>query len=249
MPYQPTGNTAHHIDRPNLAIEEPDIVASAFKTEPSRWRTSKTVVKHTATVAGVGIQVGQAAAHMPTMIALFTVGAAASATGIGLVAGGAAITLGTMAASARSAYKTHQHLNVLGKLQQNAGGMACSLIDEDGRAWYHNAVQHAQVVETLDYVINKKSNKRGKKVVGAVGGGMLNAVYGLGKAIYKTVKQTKGKNRMLHANVLATHLVTHNCALAQGIVAELYSVDEMLWMLEQDSTTVARLLAEKMKST
>jgi hypothetical protein len=43
--------------------------------------------------------------------------------------------------------------------------------------------------------------------------------------------------------------MTHNCGLAQSIVAELYSFEEMLWLLEKDTDTATPLLMKKMAST
>jgi hypothetical protein len=48
---------------------------------------------------------------------------------------------------------------------------------------------------------------------------------------------------------LAVHLITHNCALAQGIVSELYSYEKMLWMLDQDTEMLTPLLMNKLAST
>ena len=50
------------------------------------------------------------------------------------------------------------------------------------------------------------------------------------------------------AQELAVHLITHNCALAQGIVSELYSYEKMLWVLDQDTDMLRPLLMEKLKS-
>ncbi|MGV7210361.1 hypothetical protein ACLB1G_21215 [Oxalobacteraceae bacterium A2-2] len=236
-------------DALNIAVESPDMVFSAFAKVPSRWPLVTKTVRIGSGVAGVGIQVTQQALSTTTIIALFTGAAAASATGIGLIVGGAAITLGSITASARSAFKTHRHLKVLNALLERADGMPCDLIGPDGAKAEKDAAEHQKVQEALAYLINKKGNKRIKKVGGTVGLGIGVSLYGMGKAIYKLAKGTKGVNRTAHAHVIAKHLVTHNCALAQGIVAELYSPDEMLWMLERDSSEVAALLAEKMKST
>jgi hypothetical protein len=250
MPPDPTINTVQHSsDLPNIVVEHPDTVSAAFKTEPSRWRTTKKTMKHTATATGVGIQVTQQVLGTTTMIALFSAGAAISATGIGLIVGAAAITLGTMTASARSLYKTHQHIKGLRNLQERGRTLPCDMINMDGSKAACDPIAHAKVSEALEYVINKKIAKRGKKGAGTVGLSAFTGVFSIGKAIYKHAKGTKGVNRMAHANDIAVHLVTHNCALAQGIAAELYSVDEMLWMLDQDSPIVTKLLADKMQST
>ena len=247
---QPVTNTVKNKeDVLSLELESPDVVASAFPTIPSRWPLVTKTVRIGSGVAGVGVQVTQQVLGTTTMIALFTAGAAASATGIGLIVGAAAITLGSITASARSAWKTHRHLKVLNALLARADGMPCDQIGADGKKCGKDEAEHAKVKEALDYLIHKKEKKRGKKVGGMFGAGLGVTVYGIGKAIYKSVKGTKGVNRQAQAHVVAKHLVTHNCALAQGIAAELYSADEMLWMLDQDSDKVAALLAEKMKST
>lgn len=233
----------------NITFDSPDTVASAFKTVPSRWPLVKKTVRIASGAAGAGIQVTQQVLGTTTIIALFTAGAAASATGIGLIVGGAAVTLGSIAASARSAVKTHRHLKVLRALLERHKSVPCDLIGADGSKAQRIEDEHLEVVSALSYLINKKQNKLGKKVTGSVGAGLGVTVYGMGKALYKMVKGTRGVNRTAQAEVIARHLVTHNCALAQGIAAELYSPDEMLWMLDQDSATVAALLAEKMKST
>jgi len=249
-PSSPAHNSVKNMSEvTNITLESPDTVASAFPTVPSRWPLVKKTVRIASGAAGAGIQVTQQVLGTTTLVALFTAGAAASATGIGLIVCGAAVTLGSIAASARSAFKTHRHLKVLNGLLGRAKGMPCDLIGADGKKAQRIEAEHLEVVAALSYLINKKENKLGKKVTGSFGAGIGVTVYGLGKALYKIAKGTKGVNRTAQADVIARHLVTHNCALAQGIVAELYSPDEMLWMLEQDSKTVTALLVEKMKST
>lgn len=224
-------------------------VSSAFATAPSRWPLVTMSVRIGAGVAGVGVQVTQTALGTTTIVALLTAGAAASATGIGLIVGGAVVTLGSITASARSAYKTYKHIKGLDALQARVKSLPCDGIAANGSKTGQDAAEHAAVIEALDYVISKKERKLDKKVAGSVGGGIGVSAYSIGKSLYKRFKGTRGVNRTAQANVVARHLVTHNCALAQGIVAELYSVDEMLWMLQQDSATVAGLVAAKMKST
>ena len=69
------------------------------------------------------------------------------------------------------------------------------------------------------------------------------------QAYRAATKENKGVLRHQMAYELAVHLVTHNCGLAQGIVAELFSsYEKMRWMLEQDTGTLTPLLAEKLKS-
>lgn len=159
------------------------------------------------------------------------------------------VTLGSITASARSAYKTYKHIKGLDALQARAKSLPCDGIGADGSKTKQDAAEHAAVMDALDYVISKKEKKLDKKVAGSFGGGIGVTAFSISKSLYKRWKGTKGVNRTAQAHVVARHLVTHNCALAQGIVAELYSTDEMLWMLQQDSSTVAELVAAKMKST
>jgi hypothetical protein len=44
-------------------------------------------------------------------------------------------------------------------------------------------------------------------------------------------------------------LINCNCGLAQAIVAELYSFEEMVWIKDQKGSEVIKLLEDKMKST
>lgn len=245
----PVNTTNNMQDQSYLLQDAVEPVGSAFATAPSRWPLVTMSVRIGAGVAGAGVQVTQTALGTTTIVALFTAGAAASATGIGLIVGGAVITLGSITASARSAYKTYKHIKGLDALQARAKSLPCDGIGTDGKKTRQDAAEHEAVIDALDYVISKKEKKLDKKVAGSLGAGIGVTVFTMGKSLYKRLKGTKGVNRTAQANAVARHLVTHNCALAQGIVAELYSVDEMLWMLQQDSGTVATLVAAKMKST
>ena len=69
------------------------------------------------------------------------------------------------------------------------------------------------------------------------------------QAYRAATKENRGEQRTQMAYELAVHLVTHNCGLAQVIVAELFSsYEKMLWMLDQDTDVLTPLLAEKLKS-
>lgn len=79
--------------------------------------------------------------------------------------------------------------------------------------------------------------------------GLGETVRAAGKKLLKWHRGALGQKREAHAATLAEHLITHDCALAQAIVAELFSFEEMLWLLQQDDDEVHKLLAEKLKST
>jgi hypothetical protein len=98
--------------------------------------------------------------------------------------------------------------------------------------------------------LSKKNKKYHRKVVGAVPGlGLVETLRGGTKNIYKRIAKTLGKERTHSAQMVATHLITHNCAIAQAIVAELYSFEEMLWIKDQEYDEVVKLLEGKMKSS
>jgi hypothetical protein len=70
------------------------------------------------------------------------------------------------------------------------------------------------------------------------------------RQVYRAAtKENRGQQRSAMAYELAVHLITHNCALAQGIVSELYSYEKMLWMLDQDTDMLTPLLMTKLAST
>ncbi|HEY2355901.1 MAG TPA: hypothetical protein VGH86_00515, partial [Phenylobacterium sp.] len=74
------------------------------------------------------------------------------------------------------------------------------------------------------------------------------SAYSLGRYAYKKVRGTLGETRNRMAFDLTKHLLTHNCGLAQAIVSELYSFEEMTWLCEQDPPDVVKLIARKMMS-
>lgn len=212
----------------------------------NRWRTTKMVGKGGLSAAGVGVQVAQYATGTST-IALVTAGAAASATGIGLIVTGVALTLTTSVLSARSAHKSRLHRDHLEAIQKRVNAYACMPLD----AKLSNNTEHKVIADgVLPYIIEQKSKKYHRKVVGAIPGvGLLESVRAVGNKAYKAWSGDLGEKRGRAAKWLAWHLITHNCGLAQAIVAELYSFEEMLWIKDQDFKEVKNLIADKMKST
>lgn len=220
-------------------------VPSGYAKEISRHETEKSVLKTGTTLASAGFSAAQFATGAPN-IALLAAGAAASATGIGLVVTGAVLTVATIGASARSAYKTYHHRS---HLQDILGRKSCYGC-KPWPAYSEDQKEHTKIAdEVLPYIISQKGEKLAKKSVGAVGGGILTSVYGMGRAIYKSAAGTKGVKRAEFAGELSHHFMTHNCGLAQAIVAELYSFEEMLWLLEKDTDTATPLFMRKMTST
>jgi hypothetical protein len=205
----------------------------------SRYETEKTVLT-------TGVTIGSSGVSAATHLSILTFGAAASATGIGLVIAGAAFSVATMGMSATSAYKTYNHRSNLQAIYERKGCYAC-------RAWPSYSVdhkEHAYIADTvLPYIIDQKGKKLAKKVAGTVGLGALASGYGIARNLYKRASGTLGVERSALAGWLSLHFMTHNCGLAQSIVAELYSFEEMLWLLEKDTDTATPLFMKKMAST
>jgi hypothetical protein len=198
---------------------------------------------------GVGSAVASAGQHFAgvSAVALATGAAAASATGIGLVVTGAAITLTTCGLSAVSAYKTGKHLEVLERIAERKSTYDCT-----GLMFNANRREHTHIgYEVLPYIILQKAEKQARKTIGAVplAGSALTSAYSLGRNLYKRARGTLGETRTAMATDLTKHFLTHDCGLAQAIVAALYSYEEMLWLREQDPPEVIKLLARKMASS
>jgi hypothetical protein len=237
-----------------------------YQNVESRWgledlqgvdhnRLRKQVVKAAGTAGGIASNAAQIATGT-SGYALATGAVAASALGIGIVAVGGVLTIGSSVYAARSAYRTHQHLKVLREiLARGNQAFPCRLIPPGGHpllaADPPNFIQHNMVFEqVLPYVIAKKDAKLTRKVASAVPGvGVLEGVRAVAKKAYKAVAGTLGEHRREAARWLAVHLVTHNCGLAQAIVAALYSVEELHILETFDSDKLVPLLMDKMKST
>lgn len=217
----------------------------------SRWPKVKSGAKAGLGVTGLAISGAQTGLNVGT-IALATGAAAASATGIGLVVTGSIATLTTAVVSAKSALSTSRIVETLERIEARKNTYCCNPCQGFEASGDFSAVGAHGVVrdQVLPYILAQKEEKTKRKIVGAVP--VVNATgtaYSAGRWLYKRfVKGNLGEERNTMAGLLAAHLVTRNCALAQAIVSALYSFEEMIWMLEQDEKDVAPLLAKKMKS-
>ena len=227
-----------------MAIEEPP----SGKTV-NRWREYKQAGKIGMAGAGAGIQVAQFATGTGTL-ALIAAGSAASATGIGLVVTGAVFTLATAGCSAVSAHKSRLHRNGLQAIYDRRNAYACGPVDIKDTNGV-NRFEHKSISEdVLPYLVEQKNKKYHRKVVGAVPGiGLAETLRAVGKKAYKAASGTLGVERNRSARWLAKHLITHNCGLAQAIIAELFSFEEMVWIKDQEFDDVVKLIEGKMKST
>ncbi|MCO1335112.1 hypothetical protein MO867_12300 [Microbulbifer sp. OS29] len=207
----------------------------------SRHRTAKMVAGTVGSAAYYGTWGAQTATGA-TLTGLATgTAVATSATGIGLIVAGTALSVGYAGLAARSAYKTHNHLNALKKIYASRKTYDCPC---------QGSIAHDYVSgQVLPYIIQQKTKKLHRKMVESAPG-ISTAEYTRKalKNIYKRTRGTLGKKRTFAAEWLAQHLISHDCELANAIVAELYSEEEMLWIRTQDNDVVAPLLELKLKS-
>jgi hypothetical protein len=214
-----------------------------------RGRTGKRVASGVVSGASAGLtgaQLGTGTSALAVGGAVAT-GAAVSATGVGLVAAAAALTVGSIVVNATSMVKTIAHFEKLREIQARyeANEYLCKCLSADGgMANDHFAIG----TQILPYIIQQKTDKAVKKGIGSVGLGMLTTLYTVGRAAYKSLASTKGVKRNFYAHVLARHLITHDCRLAEAIVAELLSWSEMEILKGKDSDLVGAAIADKMKS-
>ncbi|MBN9562367.1 MAG: hypothetical protein J0H14_16825 [Alphaproteobacteria bacterium] len=217
-----------------------------------RGRAGKRIASGVATGASVGLTAAELGTGTSALAVGGTVaaGAAVSATGVGLVAAAGALTVGSIFVNARSMVKTIAHCENLKDIKagydrgrynvcerESAAGAAEMAKDHD---WIGSIV--------LPYIIRQKTEKAVKKGIGSAGLGVLTTLYSMGRAAYKSISSTKGVRRSFYAHVLARHLITHECQLAEAIVAELLSPNEMAILKTQNSDVVGAAIADKLKS-
>jgi hypothetical protein len=70
----------------------------------------------------------------------------------------------------------------------------------------------------------------------------------VGEKLYKAVSGTLGVNRTNSAKWLASHFLSGNCKLSNGIIAELFSEKEMQAFASLQFDELWNKLAPKMKS-
>lgn len=110
-------------------------------------------------------------------------------------------------------------------------------------------IWHAYVLDkVLPYIIEQKEKKLFRKKVSTFGGGAAVSLYQVFHGARKAWQGHRGVVRGFYADVLATHLITHDCELADAIVDELYSEAECKVIKRMDSKPAGELLADKMRS-
>jgi hypothetical protein len=206
-------------------------------------------------VTGTGLTAASVSGH-GVAIALTAGAAVGSATGIGLLVAGGALTIGSAVKSGVSAYKTSQHMQGLAKIYENlASYPLCERIypampylrkPTPADAAAHNLVGHM----VLPYIWQQKHAKRITKGVGAVVGvgSVLTTAYAVGRKIYKYSQGTLGVSRQRAARWMACHFMYCKCQLTEAIIAELLGEATIGGFQKSDYDTITELLMTKMKS-
>lgn len=177
-----------------------------------------------------------------------------SATGIGLVAAAGAFSLAYSGAAAVSAYKTNQHIKGLQSILKKSSSCHCySVSMEDGgigsptKDAYHEFIKDT----VLPAIVSKKKRKLRRKAVSSVpvvGGTVIGVESGL-RSVGKRLIGSRSRGRHFYAEILAIHLITRHCELAEAIVAELFSEEEMQEIKNMNSDEAGPLIFSKMAST
>lgn len=212
-----------------------------------RWGTRLGGLAHAGAGAAASVAKNAAFGGIAGKIGL---GAAASALtvgtgGVAVVAVAGVMQVGSMALSARSASKTWDHMKALKTIgaQKN---YACRCL---GPIAGTDVADHGHILRcVIPYIINKKSAKLVKKGVGTVGLGIGTTIFSIGKKAYKAARGTLGKRRTFYAQVVARHMVTHDCKLCEALVGELFSPSDYLRLRTMNSEDAGGWIARKMKS-
>jgi len=230
--------------------ESPNNRHTTSKKWGNRGQKAYTVASVGKTVA-TGVTIGQtatSASHFATLAAATVTGA--SAAGFGLIVVGGVMMISGAVKDGVAWKKTKAHVRGLKQIVES-GNCECfhCNIDMVAVQGEHTIIKN----KVLPYIISKKQSKQSRKAMSsfgaALGGGLAQAMRGLAKGGWKKVRGTKGRNRKYASQWLTHHFLTHDCELANAIVAELYSEDEMMWLKTQKPDVVVDLLMEKMKST
>lgn len=228
----------------NINIDDDDL---DFELQPqnfgkvkSRHRKVKKGAKAAMGAAGVGVQGAQTGSGISLMGAVAGTAGVIGTGGTLLLVAGTAMTVVGSGLAARSSYRTNKHINNLKALYENRHTYFCDGCKAD----------HSHLAETiLPYIIRKKRAKLYRKGAQIVpGASMLEKSRAIGKNLYKRARRTQGQQRTFSAEQLTAHMITCNCDLAEAIVSELFSPEEMAWLKLQDNDVAAPLIAEKMKS-
>ena len=181
-------------------------------------------------------------------------GAALGATGIGLVAAGAVMTVVSSVQSGVSYVKTTVHLKGLLAILKDLDKYAdCySIQNAHSQVTRTNTKQHEIIAhQILPYIISQKDTKQTNKAWGMapVVGTSRNFLQSFWHNIKKRWDGTLGVKRNRAAQWLAYHFINAHCPLADAIIDELLGPGSTKNFDKTDYHVLAEVLANKMKST
>ena len=207
------------------------------------WGMAKTVGKGLLT-AGSSAYTTATKTGISTMAYTAATGGtiALTATGIGAIGVAGALAIGNSVAAGVSMYKTMNHIRNLEEIRLQKGVKFC-----DGNHQEHNYILSV----VLPYIIDKKKRKmrrKGEETVPLLGGLCTTAEEGA-RSLFKRLRGNRGKERHHMAQSLTVHLVSCTCNLAEDIVSELWSPQEMQAIRAMDSDEAGYWIFTKMAST
>ena len=206
------------------------------------WGTAKSLAKGGMAVGSGAFQTATNTGFSTMAYTAATGGSVAlSATGVGAVAVAGAYAVGSSVLAGVSVYKTQQHIQNLENILAKSGNGFCEC----------NSVDHCSIrSQILPYIISQKKRKMRRKseqTVPLLGSLCTTAETGI-RSIYKRIAGKRGTERHHHALILTRHLITGTCDLAEDIVAELWSQDEMLAIRCMDSDEAGYWIFSKIAS-
>ncbi|ARU58417.1 MAG: hypothetical protein MI864_17455 [Pseudomonadales bacterium] len=234
----------HWCDRSEVDMHNWGHVKSVHRCDRthSDWGMVKTVGKGVVNVGSSAFSTATNTGMSTLAYTAITGGTVAlSATGIGAVATAGAVALGSSITAGISLHKTLQHIKNLEEIQKQQGVRFC-----EGDSHQHNYILNT----VLPYIIAQKKRKmrrKGEETVPILGG-MCTTLEEGARSIFKRVSGSRGKQRHHMAQALTVHLVSCECNLAQDIVAELWSNEEMMAIRSMDSDEAGYWIFSKMAS-
>lgn len=228
----------------------PSAFAASATKDSLKARKAHAIVSKATTAASMGLSATSSAKYLTFVGVGGAAVLGAGTLGLGLAVAGGVMTAVNIGTSARSAYKTMNHVEALIAIEADgthSDPRNCRCMSS---AAFNQMTEDHDTIRTkvLPYIINKKKHKVNKKLVNTGGLSILTAAHRGVKALHKMRKHTKGVNRTHHADILARHTVTHDCSLARDIVAELFSEQDYLAIRQLGSKMAGEILANKMKS-
>ncbi|WP_160152251.1 hypothetical protein [Microbulbifer sp. ALW1] len=245
-----------HLDRSGLLVWNSVTSLHGQGGKIDRDSGLKSIAKKSAMAAQKGVSIAQTATGnvgLSGMAIKSAVGVgvgAVSSTGVGLLAAAGGMAVMNSGVSGYSAYKTHHHIKGLEAILANWTSYSCESCGpfSDGPC---NREMHGLIgTLVLPEIIRKKKTKRARKATAVlpVIGGMISGLHSGAHSLQKRLTGTRGKQRHYHAELLAVHLITHECQLAEAIVAELFSVDEMEQIKRMNSDRAGPKICSKISS-